>query len=81
MSVDKMSISLRADLGESVRAAAQRSGRGLSSWVAEALAARLRAEALDAFLEEWQERHGRVTEEEIARAEIELGYRTADAPS
>lgn len=78
MTVDKLSISLRPEIGDAARAAAERAGQGLSAWVAEAVAARLRAEALDAFLDEWQEQHGRITPEEIARAEIELGYRTAD---
>jgi hypothetical protein len=80
MSVDKMSISLRSELGEAARTAAERSGQGLSSWIAEAVAAKLRADALDEFLEGWQAQHGFVTSEEIVRAEIELGYRSA-APS
>jgi hypothetical protein len=73
VTVDKLSISLRPDLGAQVRSAASRSGKPLSSWVAEAVEARLRVQALDEFLEEWQAEHGRITEEELARARHELG--------
>src|SRR3989442_6680811 len=41
--VDKLSVSFDPDLGDAVRAAAKRSGRGLSGWLAEAAGARLRA--------------------------------------
>ncbi len=73
MKVDKLSISFDADLGDAVRAAAKRSGRGLSGWLAEAAAARLRAEALDEFLDSWEAEHGELTAEELARASAELG--------
>src|SRR5437667_71864 len=43
MKVDKISISLEAELGDEVRAAALKSGMGVSSWLAEAAAAKLRA--------------------------------------
>ena len=69
MRVDKMSISLDAGLGKAVRRAARRSGRGLSSWLAEAAAAKLRDEALAAFLDDWEAEHGPLTEAELARAE------------
>jgi hypothetical protein len=65
--VDKMSISLEADLGD----AARRAGKGLSSWLAEAAAAKLRAEALEEFLDGWEREHGPLTAGE-------LGLRTAD---
>jgi hypothetical protein len=70
--VDKLSVSFAPDLGDAVRAAAKRSGRGLSGWLAEAAAARLRSEALAAFLEEWEAEHGKLTEEEVARTAAEL---------
>jgi hypothetical protein len=76
--VDKMSISFDADLGESVREAARRAGSGLSSWLADAAAAKLRAEALAGFLDEWEREHGRLTDDELAAAEHELGLRTDD---
>ena len=76
MKVDKMSISFGAELGDDVRDAAQRAGKGLSSWLAEAAAAKLRAEALAAFLNAWEREHGPLSAEELGRAEAELGLRT-----
>ena len=76
MKVDKMSISLDAELGDAVREAAQRSGQGLSSWLAEAAAAKLRAEALAEFLDAWEAEHGSLTVEELRRAEERLGLPT-----
>lgn len=74
--VDKLSVSFDPDLGDAVRAAAKRSGRGLSRWLAEAAAARLRAEALAEFLDTWEAEHGELTAEELARAHAELGLPT-----
>jgi len=71
--VDKLSVSFEPDLGDAVRAAAKRSGRGLSGWLAEAASARLRAEALAEFLDGWEADHGELTAEELARATAELG--------
>lgn len=73
MKVDKLSVSFDPDLGDAVRAAAARSGRGLSGWLAEAAAARLRAEALAQYLDGWEAAHGILTPEELARATAELG--------
>lgn len=71
--VDKLSVSFDADLGDAVRAAAKRSGRGLSRWLADAATARLRAESLAEFLETWEAEHGALTPDELARAAEELG--------
>jgi hypothetical protein len=79
VSVDKLSISFESQLAEAVRAAAARAGRPLSSWLAEAAAVKLRAEALAGFLAEWEAEHGALTVEEIARAERELGMSSADS--
>jgi hypothetical protein len=76
MKVDKISISFEAGLGDQVREAARRSGAGLSSWLAGAAAARLRAEALSDFLDAWEGKHGALTAAELERAERELGART-----
>jgi hypothetical protein len=77
--VDKMSISFDPELGDAVRAAAAETGKPLSSWLAEAAASKLRAEALARFLEDWQVEHGVLTAAEIAKAEQELGLRAADS--
>jgi hypothetical protein len=73
MKVDKMSISFEAELGDAVRDAARRRGKGLSSWLAEAASAKLRSEALSEFLDEWEATDGPLTAEELARAAAELG--------
>lgn len=78
MKVDKISISFDSELGDAVRSAAKQAGKPLSAWVAEAAASKLRAEALDEFLANWQAEHGVLTAEEIARAERELGLAAND---
>ena len=71
--VDKLSISLDPELGDAVRSAAAQAGKPVSSWLAEAAASKLRAEALAEFLAGWEAEHGVLTAAEIARAERELG--------
>ena len=80
MKVDKMSVSFEAALGDEIRRAARSAGVGLSSWLAQAAAARLRADALREFLDTWEAEQGALTPDELARAEAELGLR-ADGPA
>jgi hypothetical protein len=68
-----MSISIDPDLGDQVRAAAERAGKPLSGWLAEAAAAKLRAEALADYLEDFVRRRGPLSPEEIRAARVELG--------
>jgi hypothetical protein len=72
MNVDKLSVSFDAELGDAVRAAAQRSGAGISGWLAQAAAARLRADALSEFLDAWEAEHGSLTADELATAAAQL---------
>jgi hypothetical protein len=69
-----MSISMDPQLGDDVRVAAERAGVSVSAWLADAAAARLRKQALADFLSGWQEKHGRITATELAKARAELGY-------
>jgi hypothetical protein len=78
MKVDKLSISFEPGLGDAVRAAAARAGQPVSSWLAEAAASKLRAQALADFLASWESEHGVLTPEEIAGAERELGLAAGD---
>lgn len=80
MKVDKMSVSFDPQLGDAVRAAARRSGRGLSGWLADAAAARLRAEALAEFLDNFEREHGEITADELAAAAAELGVPARTGP-
>lgn len=73
MKIEKLSISLEPRLGGAVRAAARRKGAGVSSWLADAARAKLRAEALADYLDEWERKHGRLTGKDLANAERELG--------
>jgi hypothetical protein len=78
MKVDKLSISFEPELGDAVRLAAAQAGKPVSSWLADAAASKLRAEALAEFLASWQAGHGTLTAGEIARAERELGLGAGD---
>ena len=73
-----MSVSFDPELGDAVRSAAAQAGKPLSSWLAEAAASKLRAEALAEFLAGWEAKHGVLTAEEIAQAEAELGVAAGD---
>lgn len=76
MKVDKLSVSFNPDLGDAVRAAARDSGGGLSRWLADAAAAKLRAEALSEFLDSWEAEHGSLTAAELRKAATELALPT-----
>lgn len=72
MKVDKLSVSFDPDLGDAVRAAARQRGGGVSGWLADAAAAKLRTEALVDFLDAWEAEHGLLTAAELAQAAAEL---------
>jgi hypothetical protein len=72
MKVAKLSISFDPKLGNQVREAARKARSPLSSWLAQAAAAKLRADALGKFLDDWEEQHGKLSQEELARATKEL---------
>jgi hypothetical protein len=73
MKASKIAISLDGELAEEVRHAAAADGKSVSAWLADAARAELRHKALEAFFNEWQREHGAFTEEELERAESELG--------
>lgn len=68
MTVEKMSISLVRTLSSAIREAAEESDETLSGWIADAAQRKLRAQALDDFLADWESENGPFTEEELARA-------------
>ena len=72
MKVAKLSISFNPKLGDQVREAARKARAPVSSWLAQAAAAKLRADGLGKFLDDWEEKHGKLTEQELARAAKEL---------
>jgi hypothetical protein len=75
--VDKMSVSFDPQLGDSIRASAKHSGRGLSGWLAEAATEKLRREAFDEFLHSWEAENGAITADELAAARLRLGLASA----
>lgn len=78
MKVDKLSVSFDPELGDAVRSAAAQAGQPVSSWLADAAASKLRAEALAEFLASWEAEHGALTADEIARAEREMALAAGD---
>lgn len=72
MSVDRLSVTVPSELGEALRALAERRGEPVSTIVTEAIAHALRLEALDQALREADRRFGSVPEPDIARAEAVL---------
>jgi hypothetical protein len=78
--VDKLSVSFDPDLGDAVRGAAKRAGRGLSGWLAEAAEAKLRSEALGDFLDDWEAEHGALSSDQLAAAAAELHLDTVSGP-
>jgi hypothetical protein len=81
----RMSVALEPDLDERVRESADRSGKTLSEWFAEAAKAKLLVElgeeaelqrkmrGLDRYLDDYESEHGAFTEEELAQASRKLG--------
>ena len=67
-----MSISFEIELGDNVRHAAEKAGKPLSTWLAEAAATKLRSEALADFLDDWEAENGAPTEEELEQARRSL---------
>jgi hypothetical protein len=80
MRVDKMSISFDIRLGDDVRHAAEKAGKPLSTWLAEAAATKLRSEALAEFLDDWEAEHGAFTAEELEQARRSLGLPIPQPP-
>ena len=75
MKVAKLSISFDSKLGKEVRGAARKARAPLSTWLAQAAAAKLRADALGRFLDDWEQQHGKLGQEELAQASEELAPR------
>lgn len=66
MAVERLTISLDADLAEAIRVAAEADAENVSSWIAEASRRRLSREGLRAVIKDWEDEHGEITEEEMA---------------
>lgn len=78
MNVDRFSVTMDPELGAAVRSAADRAGKSVSSWLAEAAADQLRNDLLGRALDAWEEEIGPFTDAELDAAAAALGVtRTA----
>ena len=68
MAVERITISLDADLAEAIRVAAQADAENVSSWIADASRRRLSREGLLAVIKDWEAIHGEITAEEMTAA-------------
>ncbi len=66
MAVERLTISLDADLAEAIRVAAAADAENVSSWIADASRRRLSREGLLAVIKDWEAIHGEITPEEMA---------------
>lgn len=78
MTADRFSVSFAPELGAAMREAADRDGVPVSSWLADAAAAKLRSDALQQLIAEWEREDGPVTPAELRRARLELGIPAVD---
>ncbi|MDQ3769572.1 MAG: hypothetical protein M3370_08880 [Actinomycetota bacterium] len=81
MKVDRLSVTMEAELGQAVRQEAARCGTSVSGWLSEAAAARVRNERLGAALEAWQAEDGPFAEEDLEWACGVLGVDREDLRS
>ena len=72
MNVDRLSLTVPAEMGAALRALAAERGEPVSALVTEAIAQRLRLEALDKALAEADQRFGEVPGYLVAQAEAEI---------
>jgi hypothetical protein len=80
VAVEKMSISMDAELAEAIRQAAEDDGLSVSAWIARQVDRTIRMRRLDQLLEEYQAEHGAFTDEELREADIRLGFAPPDVP-
>ncbi|HZA78202.1 MAG TPA: hypothetical protein VE623_17615 [Acidimicrobiales bacterium] len=70
--VDRLSVTMRPEVGAAVRDAAAREGTSVSNWLAAAAAQRLRNELLGAALDQWEADEGPFSDEELNAAATAL---------
>jgi hypothetical protein len=69
MTVDRLSVTVDPRIAREVREAATHLGVSVSSWVAEAIEARLRSHRLREALDAWEAEDGPLRDEELAEAD------------
>ena len=68
MDLDRITVTMDAELGAAVRAAAEAEMSSVSGWVAAAVADKLRNRQLMKALDQWQAEDGEFSESEYAAA-------------
>ena len=69
MAVDRLSITVEAELGQHLRRIAAEEGMSVSGWVSQAIETRVRNHLLGEALDEWEAEAGPFTAEEMAYAD------------
>lgn len=72
MAVKKISVALDPDVAEAAASAAQAHGQSLSSWLNDAARSRLVLERGRQAVQQWQDEHGTLTDDERASADALL---------
>ncbi len=72
MAVERVTVSLEAELAEAVREAAEADAQNLSAWLADAARRRLASRGLRDVLAVWEAEHGPFSEDELAAARARL---------
>jgi len=72
MAVKKISVALDPDVAEAASSAAQAHGQSLSAWLNDAARGRLVLERGRVAVQQWQDEHGALTDEERASADVLL---------
>lgn len=72
VAVERMTVSIEAELAAAVRAAADADAQNVSAWLAEAARRRLAARGLREVIAEWEHHHGAFSAEELAEARDRL---------
>jgi hypothetical protein len=73
MAVERLTVSLEAELADAVRDAADADAQNVSAWLADAARRQLAARGLRDSIAEWEREHGAFTNDELAEARSRLG--------
>lgn len=73
MPVERLTVSLDAELAAAVREAATQDALNMSAWLADAAQRRLATRGLADVIAEWEDLHGEFTSAELEQARTRLG--------
>ena len=74
VAVDRITVSLDADLARRIRLQAELEGRTVSAWLSDAAAAELGRQGLAAVIADYEAEFGAFTDEEMQAAKERLGW-------